>query len=151
MNELSMLPEIIPAIEEYRKTQTRRVIKPQPIWHPKKRFWALNQIVKGHSFTWEEGLIPNAPIKYCPYGKVDDRACIKGTDIIIEYMDVRIEQVKSISEEDAIAEGCGCQSLHPDDEYISGIEGFEMLFDSIYGAGSFEHNLWVWVIVFELF
>ena len=76
--------EMVKALIDGRKTQTRRVIKPQPIWHPKKRFWSLNQIVKGQSFTWEEDLIPNAPIKYCPYGKIGDRLWVRETWAIDE-------------------------------------------------------------------
>jgi len=75
---------MIQAILDDRKSMTRRVIKPQPIWHPKKRFWGLNQIVKGQSFTWEEGLVPNAPIKYCSYGKIGDRLWVRETWTIDE-------------------------------------------------------------------
>lgn len=74
-----MNTESVRGILDDKKTQTRRIVKPQPIWHPKRRFWALDQIVKGHSFTWEEGLIPNAPIKYCPYGKIGDRLWVRET------------------------------------------------------------------------
>lgn len=71
--------EMVKAILGSRKTQTRRVIKPQPIWHPKKRFWDLNQIVKGQSFSWEEGSLPNELINFCPYGKIGDRLWVRET------------------------------------------------------------------------
>lgn len=69
----------IPEILDSRKTQTRRVITPQPIRHPKKKYWDLN-IRKGQWFTWQDGLnLSRDLIEYCPYGKVGDRLWVKET------------------------------------------------------------------------
>ncbi len=90
--------EMVAAIFDGRKTQTRRIIKPQPIWHPKKRFWNLDQIVKGQSFSWEGDAPPTDITKYCPYGKIGDRLWLKET-----YCQGVIAEADTI---DGYSEGC---------------------------------------------
>jgi hypothetical protein len=91
--------------------------------------------------------------------------------ILLEITEVGIEQVQSISEEDALAEGvnelicpqCGCgdQISHGASirtrcsssgcglDYLSAVEGFKALWQSTY-SGSWERNDWNWVIKFKL-
>lgn len=87
---------------------------------------------------------------------------------VLEVTSVRVERLQDCSETDARAEGaafvcelCGCDldsdrgaAVHfacddPDCERASHKEGFRRLWISINGAGSWDVNPWVWVIVFE--
>lgn len=80
--------ESVKAILEDRKSQTRRVIKPQPIskiseWNmlPKKK--------RQPAVYWKDmyyGGYPNL-IKDCPYGKLGDRLWVKETWAVISYPD----------------------------------------------------------------
>ncbi len=81
--------------------------------------------------------------------------------ILLEVTDVRVERVQDISEADAIAGGierapdffgCPCWKIYdepgvvaPDDPIAS----YQSLWDSIHGPGSWDANLWVWVIGFR--
>ena len=77
--------------------------------------------------------------------------------ILLEITDVRVERLKSISEEDACAEGVefdcmhcdgpfgGCDCTQPD----SAGEAFATIWKSIYGADSWQANPWVWAITFR--
>ncbi|MBK0523304.1 hypothetical protein [Klebsiella pneumoniae] len=78
--------------------------------------------------------------------------------ILLEITNVRVERLKSISEEDARAEGiidggclncgepepCGCANPEPD-----ATDAFAYLWQSIYGQENWNANPWVWVISFE--
>lgn len=69
--------------------------------------------------------------------------------ILDEIVEVRVERVQEISESDAIAEGVtetfdsagGCH------ERTTAKENYAKLWNEINGAGSWESNPWVWVIV----
>lgn len=73
--------------------------------------------------------------------------------LTLEITDIRVERVKDISEEDAIAEGvapCGHDSFHTDQHTCS----FADLWDLINakrdgGIYSWESNPWVWAITFK--
>ncbi|GKW27807.1 hypothetical protein AB6D34_09215 [Pectobacterium brasiliense] len=67
--------------------------------------------------------------------------------ITLEITDVRVERLNDISEEDAKAEGC-INSLHLQGGRFAN-ENFAWLWQSIYGAESWDANPWVWVIVFK--
>lgn len=175
-----MNAENVGGIQDDRKTQTRRVIKPQPDYSILKdgvnlqahKCPILGPVHLGHKEWGLYGLPYKATavpcFAYnCPYGKIGDRLWVretwtideydqpvifyKATDhktcgqpwkpsrfmprwasrITLEITDIRIERLQDISKEDAIAEGCGCQPLHPDEEYIKAIEDFYHLWDSI--------------------
>jgi len=78
----------------------------------------------------------------------------------LEITDVRVQQVQSISEEDAIAEGImgpfnvGYKAYRiPGDtkpRYSCATAAFAALWDSIHGPGAFERNDWCWVLSFKL-
>ena len=53
---------MVKAILEGRKTQTRRVIKPQPVWDLESSFWKAED--------W---------LTHCPYGQVGDRLWVRET------------------------------------------------------------------------
>lgn len=75
--------------------------------------------------------------------------------ILLEIADVRVEQVQSISQADAIAEGA--PRSHPSIDAVSQDHGFPdfsrswfgQTWQSIYGAESWQTNPWVWVIEFK--
>ena len=84
--------------------------------------------------------------------------------ITLEITDVRVERLNSISEEDARAEGVGSAVWFaakgvPESEWTSlgehgamqasHINKFATLWESIYGAESWQANPWVWVIEFK--
>jgi hypothetical protein len=62
----------------------------------------------------------------------------RGSRILLEITDVRVQRLQEISEEDARAEGA--QSYR---------SGFQSLWQSINGPGSWHANPWVWAIIFR--
>jgi hypothetical protein len=57
--------------------------------------------------------------------------------ITLEITGVRVERLREITDEDARAEG------------VNGVEGFEATWRSINGHGSWDANLYVWVVEFK--
>ena len=138
--------EMVRAVMDERKTQTRRVIKPQPVIPEgfNECHWSTSLLL---STTTKEGVKTefNPPIKdsdiwcattenikdsyvrkgigqvfwTCPYGKVDDRLTVVDTDIKLEITDVRVERLQDISEDDAIDEGADMPLLSPEDGGLS--------------------------------
>lgn len=91
--------------------------------------------------------------------------------ITLEVTGVRVERLQDISEADARAEGASCRRISSGDarmglsdwwsfgtdrggEDIGGAftakQGYELLWESINGAGSWDANPWVWVIGFDV-
>ncbi|WP_460197256.1 hypothetical protein [Klebsiella variicola] len=66
--------------------------------------------------------------------------------ILLEITDVRVERLKSISDGDAIREGCSTADMKSGDCVA---DVFARLWASIYGAESWNANPWVWVIEFK--
>ena len=166
---------MVQAILEGRKTQTRRVVKPQPIGER----LALDM--------WEDGIV-----RQCPYGLPGDRLWVRETfarfegdspndfetgdgwiyrasvqpehddgikwrpsihmpreasRILLEITDVRIERLQEITEEDARAEGEKADVFLGDT--ATAIVPFALRWDDIYGPGVYAMNPWVWVITFK--
>lgn len=71
--------------------------------------------------------------------------------IALEITGVRVERLNSMTEQDAIAEGCsGGHGSIPGYMYsATPHEHFHHLWESIYGADSWQANPWVWVIEFK--
>lgn len=81
--------------------------------------------------------------------------------ITLEITNVRVERLNDISEEDAKAEGAKYTYIWEDDDHgindeengyfppKSHYSGFEILWKSINGEGSWDKNPWVWVIEFK--
>jgi hypothetical protein len=63
--------------------------------------------------------------------------------ITLEITGVRVERLNSISNADAMAEGCVAS------ERESESDAFHNLWESINGLGSWGANPWVWVIEFN--
>lgn len=66
--------------------------------------------------------------------------------ILLEITDVRVERLKSISDGDAIREGCSTTDMKSGDCVA---DVFARLWASIYGSDSWNANPWVWVIEFK--
>jgi hypothetical protein len=70
--------------------------------------------------------------------------------ITLAVTDVRVQRLNSISEADAIAEGCPAVPLHSlDCASTAPSEHFRRLWESIHGPGSWDANPWVWAVSFE--
>lgn len=81
--------------------------------------------------------------------------------ITLEIIGVRVERLQDISEEDAQAEGvqtereeegrrCWVDYMWPGTRItVSAADSFASLWQSIYGAESWDENPWVWVVEFK--
>ena len=78
--------------------------------------------------------------------------------ITLEVTGVRVERLRDISEKDAAAEGVPLAGdllpdypgtyLTPKGDFATAKVAFQRLWESIYGAGSWQANPWVWVVEF---
>ncbi|ENA1176216.1 hypothetical protein ABFT07_004614, partial [Klebsiella pneumoniae] len=66
--------------------------------------------------------------------------------ILLEITGVRVERLKSISDRDALREGCSTADMKSGDCVA---DVFARLWASIYGDESWNSNPWVWVIEFK--
>jgi len=83
--------ELIPKILDGTKTQTRRPIKPQPIYQKGQPYsqWVWNKksitIPKGiregidYALWWDRVKNPESIIRFCPYGQIGDRLWVRET------------------------------------------------------------------------
>jgi hypothetical protein len=139
--------EMLQAILDDEKTQTRRLIKPQPeITEQELRnlgAWA-NGLTSSErvNAAWQAGFI-GVP---CPYGEIGDiinftdkDGNIKGE---LEITNVRVERVQEISESDALFEGF-------EHYHYSATRAFSLVWVDIYSEESWNANPWVWVIEFR--
>ncbi len=196
--------DMVRALLSGAKTQTRRIVKPQPVY-------AGGAWKCADGSTHQASRQSKSLLESCPYGQPGERLWVKEdwriegkhTDsylpdeiecnrshfsrpayeasitwnkdmygklrslstmpqsfsrILLEIVSIRVERLNGISEQDARAEGitdggcvccgnpepCGCANPSPDarDAYI-------WLWESIYGAGSWAANPWVWVVEFK--
>ena len=68
--------------------------------------------------------------------------------LTLEIVSVRVERSQDISEKDAAAEGCEPKP-EKDHDIFKFTKGYETLWKSINGFGSWALNPWVWVIEFK--
>ncbi|MBT0392439.1 hypothetical protein [Morganella morganii] len=148
--------EMLAAVIDGRKTQTRRLMRPQPVLN--------GNFYEVFGAGWSKGIkrvtvSPGHSLeRNFPYGLVDKKipfadkdGNIKGE---IEIVDVWLQQVQKISLEDAIAEGAPLN--HPSIDAVSRYFGFPDFPRSwfgqtwwhIYGEKGWKANPWVWVIEF---
>jgi hypothetical protein len=66
--------------------------------------------------------------------------------INLEITAIRVERLQSISDADALAEGCSADDMKHGDS-LSGV--YARLWQSIHGPGSWNANPWVWVVEFR--
>jgi uncharacterized protein YhfF len=166
--------EMVRAILDGRKTQTRRVIKPQPESVRKSVFFESG-IETNHGYEikspygqpgdplWvREAFIYDTNGIY--YRADNDFHCAKelggwrpsihmprkASRITLEITDIRVEQVQDISEEDAQQEGA--RRMNAGD---FGMETWRSAFRNLWGSintkrgYSWDSNPWVWVIGFK--
>ncbi len=189
------------------KTQTRRVVKPQPFQEDRdicrpSTGWAVVDR-QGAIQRWDPGHIRQS----CPYGQPGDRLWVReawradrafdavpprsipvgsptfmeasrdswlggphdgqpgalrpgmfmprwASRITLEVTGVRVERLQGISEADAQAEGAPSADLASGRECIFPHQGthrwgFQLLWESINGPGSWAANPWVWVVEFR--
>lgn len=188
---------MVRAILDGSKTQTRRIVKPQP---------ETFQGEKGIEFSLTSNHRPvfadTFSRHYCPMGAVSDRLWVRenfsvSTDTIglggsiagfdpekypdirvwyqsdntrptwaecrwrpsihmprwasritLEVIGVRVERLRDISEQDAIAEGFQKAHLHGE-LWATARSEFWDCWESIYGQGQRAENPWVWVVEFK--
>lgn len=175
---------MVRALLDGTKTQTRRAVKPQPFWvnlgdgQPNPTPLCPFGVVGDRLWvreTWAPD--PRAP-------EVDGVAVYRATDevmlnahgarvdrwrpsihmtrwasrITLEVTEVRVQRLRDISEEDALAEGVGLllademgDARRAMTEAIakSRVDGFRLLWESINGPGSWDANPWVWALTFQ--
>jgi hypothetical protein len=170
---------MIRAIIDGRKSQTRRVMKPQPdyvcghdneeVWRgnkviacpygiPKDRFWCREtwaQDLEGEVFYAADHLsMPSTIEKWRP-SIFMPRSISR---ITLEIVDIRVQRLQDISEEYAKAEGVENlgglwrdYQLRTLDHFETARESFRSLWDSINKKRGypFESNPWIYVISFK--
>lgn len=146
---------MVQAIIEGRKTQTRRVIKPQPAGfvpvrcsygYPGDRLWVREAYGTcdswvPHIFYRADGGAPNPGFRW----KSPIHMPRWASRITLEIIDVRVERLRDISEENARAEGCH----FPNSESPFGYDNFRMHWDRLHGPGVWQENPLVWVLEFK--
>nr|WP_323638716.1 hypothetical protein [Pectobacterium polonicum] len=93
-------------------------------------------------FTTASGKI--YPIKWIPSIHMPRYA----SRILLEITDVRVERLKYIPRDGIIAEGYPAELATDGGEYDPFL-WYRDLWESIYGAGSWQANSWIWVIEFK--
>lgn len=162
---------MVKAILEGRKTQTRRVLKPQPLpWAEAVEVAPYNGYGKPGSLiqrTFDDRL--QCGLCRPKFGKVGDRIWVRENmprlpfPITLEITGIRVEPLQKITEEDAKAEGAEdglyyreSRTFHQptdEDEFDRATyrDGFAFVWDSINFKRGFgwETNPWVWVLEFK--
>ena len=197
--------EMVRAMLDGRKTQTRRIMAPQPADDIERGIFPNPEAI-----GWKSSLRHkhgSTTAHFCPYGKPGDRIWVRETfqgplfdydlmdsyckdptpfekpefcvykadgvpapefydaddelhccwrpsihmprwasRILLEITGVRVERLKSISDRDALREGCSTADMKSGDCVA---DVFARLWASIYGSDSWNANPWVWVIEFK--
>lgn len=164
--------EMVRAILDGSKTQTRRVVKgdalgilnleirppSDPIFvekclygKPGDRLW-VREAWAQHTETFGD-FLPSTVYRADPVTphftkwKPSIHMPRWASRITLEITGVRVERLQDISEKDALSEGCEPDDGNP--ESPSPISEFRDLWQSINGAESWAANQWVWVIEFK--
>jgi len=160
------------------KTQTRRIVKPQPrvtseeadvlsaAWadgfidircpfgQPGDRLWMRE--------TWCDDWEKSRGIVYRADGGLDadmsDAGCTwrpsihmprRASRITLEIGGVRVQRLQDISRGDAMDEGCPFQNLNVDAARTDPVGWFRNLWESLHGASAWDANPWVWALEFK--
>lgn len=161
------------AILDGTKTQTRRLVKPQP-----RRVDCGVPFGDGPAWAHAE---PGSAVIRCPYGKRGDRLWVRESfcdarqaaagrvlyrasgdtaccwkpsihmpracsRIALDVTGVRVERLHQISRGDAMAEGCPFANMQNGE---SPVLWYEYLWRAINGPDSWDANPWVWVVEFR--
>lgn len=160
MNKPLMFPpELEQLIHEGKKTQTRRIVKPESggvIVGWGGEHIAMEEISSNDPDTMHVRTV------LCPYGKVGHLFILSDMKVA-KITAIQVERLQDITHEEAIKEGC--IEYGPFDEYrgaphpnVSGkfraykkpIDAFKSIWELLEGRDSWHENPWVWVISFEL-
>jgi hypothetical protein len=151
---LKFLGWMIPLIQAGTKTQTRRLIEPQP-----DPLIDADRALRLTGAFWQD-----RELHCCPYSAGDvveilDADTPEAPPVCrVRIADVRAQQVQEITEEDARAEGildggclnCGnpepCLCSEPQSDAR---DAFAWLWQSIYGPDAWHLNRWAWVLTIE--
>lgn len=170
--EIRFNEEMMAAVMDGSKTQTRRPVKPELVSHIEfmggsdeetgefefvgirygewesddGTVWGPEWLTYCTEYP-EEGVVPLGKL----YGGIGDRLLATNDNhcATIEITGFRIERLQDISEQDTWAEGCEGY----DDDVTGGKSGygeFSDVWTSIYGDDSWSSNPWVWVIEFKV-
>ncbi len=149
--------EMVKAIIDGRKTQTRRKLKKMQCMYSKGDFTWVRE-------TWQHTKCLNINPEDENYGyvyKADDQPWSdmeswkwkpsifmpkSATRLWLEIVNINPERLQDISLQDIEAEGLPSNWK---DLYTSPLEWFKKLWESINGPGSWDKNPWVWVITFN--
>lgn len=170
---------MVRAILDGSKTQTRRIVKPQPssldnlkcpygqggdrLWV--RETWRPALTSNGHEYyaykadmSYQCGLdMPSGIFSWKPSIHMPREA----SRISLKVVGVRLENLQNISEEDSLAEGIkpisdnrgwnkySIQMSLASYNALTAKEVFEMAWNAINGEGSWDKNPWVWVINFR--
>ena len=161
---------MVRAILDGRKTQTRRVVKPQPV--------GKQTIIEGVAHTTigmnpaDDGAVwyvadcvnPGIAIRADNYETSGTGCGLSSSPkwkpsihmprwasrINLEITGIRVERLNDISEADARAEGCRSNAdTLAETGYATCRDAFRDLWESINGPGSWDANHWVWCIEFR--
>jgi hypothetical protein len=154
---MKMNQDMIHAYMSGQKTQTRRVIKPQP--EPLYIGWIFKD-----KWTFAKGNLSDPKFmsgvySECPYGQPGDELQFENTCFRTKITNIRVERVQDISLADAEAEGIhryrdGNYKIYTKTSSFGTQNpgaSFKSLWDSMYEKRGFpwRSNPWVWVIEFE--
>jgi hypothetical protein len=167
-------PDMVKAILENRKTQTRRNIKVSPDINigfglcpygiPGDRLW-IREPAKLQSVCHERwrALLYEADealIEY-PWNSPSPFECLRWTPsihmprwacrLVVEIVSIRVERLQDISDADAIAEGItqGEDGFYSPGRCAYPSWSFRELYQSIHGPEVWDANPWLWVIQFK--
>ncbi len=142
--------EMIRAILDGRKTQTRRVLEPRP-----------EPFVERIEFLPGVGWCPTTPsgkigvfkrLSYeCHFGASGDVLRVIGSEVFLTITDIRVERLWNIDATDCLAEGIRPRGVDPVDIATNLMDDFRKLWDDINAGRGFawDTNPWVWVIAFR--
>lgn len=166
---------MVRAILDGRKTQTRRIVKPQPT-NDYVTFMPLSSELVG--VTKHGGPIDNRGWLHCPYGKTGDRLWVRETwcpDVepyTFRYkadggeplerwrpsihmprwasrITLEVVSVRVERLQDISEEDALAEGITLVERGTSPVDQFNKLWESINGPGSWEANPWVWVVSFK--
>ncbi len=183
---------MVRAILDGRKTQTRRIVKqkhlpflenilgnfidgkwnqrPLPYGKTGDRLWVretFNINDDGH-YIYAADLNDAGVTKWAAKWKPSIHMPRSASRVLLEIVNVRVERLKDISEDDAIAEGISRVPFRPcdgwpicdgymvgKDDGVSGLKhkakvAYQELWESINGKGSWDLNPFVWVVEFKM-
>jgi len=159
--------DMIRALLDGRKMQTRRVVKPQPpqrfcegdcaaIVNTTRTRWAFSRI--GGPNCYKEAWPPDPePGIACPYGQPGDLLWVRDMPRwALRLTGVRVERVQEITPRDVKAEGVdpidgGIEWYYGPDSlgFDKPQEAFQHVWEKIHGDGAWEEDPWVWVVEFS--